>query len=347
MRDFPHKLFLSRWLQRAVLLTSIVTFAACLSVVAQEGEEEESQPRTVFEPRAVEIEFTDGSLLRLHLADELIEMDSPHGKLKIPAEDVLRIEFAQRLPEETKKQIDDLLAALREEDEDTRANAGEGLLAFREKAYLPLVKAAKSGDPALAPIAGEVLQELKAQVSAEDLQVREDDLIVTSDTKIAGLISMPALKVKTSQFGELSMKLVDARSLRHQSLAAAEPEQETDQGVLPDPGNLKAYEGRIGETFSFSVTGSAAGGSIWGTDIYTTDSRLNMAAVHAGAVKDGETGVVKIKIVAGQPSYAGSARNGVTSSGYGGYGGSYEILKGGGGVGPRPGGKFRGPRGRK
>jgi hypothetical protein len=334
---------LSRWLQRMVLLASIATFAACLSVFAQE-EGDDAKPRVAFEPRAVEIEFTDGSVLRLHLADEKIEMNSPHGKLQIPAEDVLRIEFALRLPEETKKQIDDLLAALRSPDADTRANAGEGLLAFREKAYLPLVKAAKSGDPALAPIAAEVLQELKAQVPADELQMREDDLIVTADTKIAGTITMPALKLKTAQFGELSMNLADGRSLRHQSLATTEPESESDSGVLPDPGNLKAYEQKIGETFSFSVTGSAAGGSIWGTDIYTTDSRLGTAAVHAGVLKDGETAVIKVKIVAAQGSYAGSAKNGVTSSNYGNYGGSYEFVKAGGDAGPRPGGKFRGPR---
>jgi hypothetical protein len=336
---------LSRRLQPVVLLASIAFFAACLGLFAQEEEGDEQKPRIAFEPRAVEIEFTDGSVLRLHLADVAIEMNSPHGKLKIPAEDVLRIEFAQRLPEETKKQIDDLLTALRDPDEDTRANAGEGLLAFREKAYLPLVKAAKSGDPALAPIAGEVLQELRAQLSEEELKIREDDLIVTADTKIAGTITMPTLKLKTAQFGELAMNLADGRNLRHQSLLAAEPEEEADTGVLPDPGNLKAYEQRVGETLSFSVTGTAAGGSIWGTDTYTTDSNLAMAAVHAGVLKDGETGVVKVKIVAGQPSYAGSAKNGITSSGYGNYGGSYEIVKGGGGgVGPRPGGKFRGGR---
>lgn len=332
-----------RWLQRMVLLASIAALAACLSVFAQE-EGDDEKPRVAFEPRAVEIEFTDGSLLRLHLADVAIEMNSPHGKLKIPAEDVLRIEFAQRLPDETRKQIDDLLAALRSPDEDTRANAGEGLLAFREKAYLPLVKAAKSGDPALAPIAGEVLQELKAQVPAEELQVREDDLIVTADTKIAGTITMPTLKLKTAQFGELAMSLADGRSLRHQSLAAAPQEEDSNGGVQPDPGNLKAFESRIGETFSFSVTGSAAGGSVWGTDIYTTDSRLSAAVVHAGLLKDGETGVVKVKIVAAQGSYTSSAKNGVTSSPYGAYGGSYEFVKAGGEAGPRPGGKFRGPR---
>jgi hypothetical protein len=75
--------------------------------------------------------------------------------------------------------------------------------------------------------------------------------------------------------------------------------------------------------------------------MYTTDSRLAMAAVHAGILKDGETGVVKVKIVAGQASYAGSAKNGVTSSAYGNYGGSYQFAKPGA---ARPGGAVRGPR---
>lgn len=326
------------------MLAAAAVCAACLSVFAQEaGDEESLKPRLPFEPRAVEISFTDGSVLRLHLADDLIEMSSPHGKLQIPAEDILRIEFAQRLPEETVKQIDDLLAQLKSSDEDTRANAGEGLLAFREKAYLPLVKAVKGGEASLAPIAAEVLQELRAQVPAEELQIREDDLVETPDTKIAGQITMPALKLRTSQFGELALKLPDARSLRHQSLVAAAPEPEPEGSVLPDPGNLKAYERRIGETLSFSVTGASSGGSLWGTDIYTTDSRLAMAAVHAGVLREGETGVVKVKIVAGQPSYAGSTKSGIASSNYGGYGGSYEVLKAAHG---HPGGKFRGLRGR-
>ena len=71
---------------------------------------------------------------------------------------------------------------------------------------------------------------------------------------------------------------------------------------------------------------------------------LATAAVHAGVLKDGETGVVKVKIVAAQGSYSGSAKNGVTSSPFGAYGGSYEFAKADGGAGPRPGGKFRGPR---
>lgn len=88
-------------------------------------------------------------------------------------------------------------------------------------------------------------------------------------------------------------------------------------GVMPDPSDLSAYSQKKGETFQFQVTGSTMG-SVWGTDLYTLDSRLAAAAVHAGILKDGETGVVKVSILAGKPSYKGSSRNGVTSSDWGG-----------------------------
>lgn len=329
-----------RLLVKTLIVAALCSSAALFcSAVAQEGDEEQ-QPRLPFEPRAVEIHFTDGSNLRLHLADEPIEMTTPHGKLKIPAEDVLRIEFAQRLNSQTQQQLDDLLTQLRSEDEDMRATATEGLLLLGEKAYPAVAKAAKSGDPQIAPYATEVLTHLRAQMPETETQAREFDVVETPDTKVAGEITNSKLKLQTAQFGNLAMNLADARSLRHQSLMPAE-EQPSPEETQPDPGNLKAYERRIGETFSFNVT-AARGGSVWGTDIYTTDTRLSTAAIHAGILKEGEAGIVRVKILAGQPSYAGSSRNGIASSAYGSYGGSYEILKP---VGARGGARMRMMRG--
>jgi hypothetical protein len=97
-------------------------------------------------------------------------------------------------------------------------------------------------------------------------------------------------------------------------------------GVMPDPGNLAAYAQKIGATFQFQVTGSAAG-TVWGTDLYTLDSPLAAAAVHAGILKNGERGVVKVTVLAGKQSYRGSSKNGVTSSDWGPYEGSYKVEK--------------------
>ena len=65
---------------------------------------------------------------------------------------------------------------------------------------------------------------------------------------------------------------------------------------------------------------------IWGTDIYTSDSSICYAAVHAGRISRNDGGVVVILILPGQLSYAASTRNGVTSGSYGSWDKSFSFL---------------------
>ena len=74
-----------------------------------------------------------------------------------------------------------------------------------------------------------------------------------------------------------------------------------------------------------TVTG-ANNGSVWGSGIYTADSDMNAAALHAGVVAVGETKVVHIARLPGQSSYHGSAHNGVSSQDYGEYGASFKFV---------------------
>lgn len=94
--------------------------------------------------------------------------------------------------------------------------------------------------------------------------------------------------------------------------------------AMPDPGNATGYRDRVGQSFLFDVT-SGTSGSIWGTDIYTDDTAIATAAVHAGILPTGHRGVVRVTILPGQSSYEGSTRNGVTSLPYGPWEGSYRI----------------------
>ena len=96
--------------------------------------------------------------------------------------------------------------------------------------------------------------------------------------------------------------------------------------VQPDPGVLRAGENDIGKSFYFEVLGDVKG-SLWGTDTYTTDSTLASAAVHAGVLKPGEKGVVKVTIMPGEPSYQGATRNGVSSSPWGAWKCSFSVEK--------------------
>ena len=75
-----------------------------------------------------------------------------------------------------------------------------------------------------------------------------------------------------------------------------------DQGFLAadaPPTMLELCE-PVGATFYFRVRGETEG-PLWGTDIYTGDSSLAVAAVHAGLVKPGETAIIKVTVVAPPP----------------------------------------------
>ena len=79
-----------------------------------------------------------------------------------------------------------------------------------------------------------------------------------------------------------------------------------------------------GATYYFRVTGTAEGPA-WGTDVYTGDSWLAVAAVHAGLVKSGQTAIVRVTLVDPLPQFRGSARHGVTTHDFGSFGSAYAL----------------------
>jgi hypothetical protein len=80
----------------------------------------------------------------------------------------------------------------------------------------------------------------------------------------------------------------------------------------------------VGASFYFRVRG-APDGPLWGTDIYTGDSYLPAAAVHAGLAKVDETAIVKVTVVAPLQQYQGSVRHGIASRDLGRYGTAYRL----------------------
>jgi hypothetical protein len=85
--------------------------------------------------------------------------------------------------------------------------------------------------------------------------------------------------------------------------------------------------GRLDQDFTYNCSSSGRVGSSWGTGIYTVDSSICTAAVHAGLITARDGGQITIRIKPGQDTYIGMTRNGVRSGGYGGYGGSFIFLK--------------------
>ncbi len=113
-----------------------------------------------------------------------------------------------------------------------------------------------------------------------------------------------------------------------ESQTQAKPPVQVVQKIygFDDPTILGRIKTSPGNTVYVKLTGSTAG-SVWGSGVYTLDSTLAAAAVHAGVLAAGQNGVVKITILPGRPAYEGTSRNGVTTYGYGAYGGSFSMDK--------------------
>ena len=92
--------------------------------------------------------------------------------------------------------------------------------------------------------------------------------------------------------------------------------------IRSEPVNVSGHY--AGQSYLFRVTGTASG-DVWGTDVYTSDSTLAAVAVHAGILRPGETGVVRVTLAAGNSQYTGSLKNGVQSQNWTGPSKSFQI----------------------
>jgi LCCL domain len=99
-------------------------------------------------------------------------------------------------------------------------------------------------------------------------------------------------------------------------------------GAKPIPWSRNATElrGRIGEELTYECPSNGSAASVWGTDIYSDDSSICTAAVHAGLITRSSGGRVTIQMRPGEREYSGSARNGISSSSYGAWQGSYSFV---------------------
>lgn len=282
-----------------------------------------NRPGLPLRPEATEVRLIDGSRLHLTLNEQRIEVATAYGQLVIKLSDVQRIEFGTRLPAEVASKAAAAVALVKSSDGSQRDAGWKSLADLKENAYPSLLLLERNGDPSVSAKAGELLAALRKSVPEKKLRKIDRDVIYTEFSKIVGHIESTGLQAHTPHFGDLNLRMTDLAWLR---TGNHEEEDEGPITVLPDPGTLTQYQQRVGQTFYFRVR-AHANGSVWGSDVYTTDSLLATVAIHAGVLKSGETGVVKVTIMPGQNGYVGSTRNGISTSGYGVYPSSYRVSK--------------------
>ncbi len=314
------------WLVRAVpvaLLAVIPLVTARAAIAGPVGEQETKVQPAV----AVEVRCIDDSVLKLQVLDSHVDVSTKYGSLQIPVADIRRIEFASRTPPEVSEKIALAISNLSHPDFEMREQATAELKNYRERSYFAVLKATKSSDPEVSRRADDAVRYIQTRVPAENLDSREYDVIHTDDCKITGRLVNAMFRVQTAQFGEQQLKLADIRTLKAGGGLAGEDAA----NAVPAPPNLMSLQNQYGKEALFTVTGAQPGSQgtgLWGTDTYTLDSNLSAAAVHAGLVQPGQSGVVRVRIITSPPQFVGSQRHGFNSSGYATYpAGAYQFVR--------------------
>jgi cytoskeletal protein RodZ len=100
-----------------------------------------------------------------------------------------------------------------------------------------------------------------------------------------------------------------------------------DEEVTPIDWSTSAvgFKNDVGMTYKFQCPPEGKESAIWGSDIYTADSSICTAAVHAGLITLAEGGIVTIEYRPGRLTYGSTTRNGIKSNTFGEYSRSFVV----------------------
>jgi hypothetical protein len=158
----------------------------------------------------------------------------------------------------------------------------------------------------------------RAELAVSEVQSRADDEVRARQQAL--LQALKPLQDQHARQGKLDEALAIRERIRglKANLLRAQP----------DPGSLAGVDQpQPGMSQLFDVTGSSDG-MVWGSDVYTGDSTLATAAVHAGVLQPGERGVVRVTFVDTlNVAFVGSERNGILSDSFGPWPVGYRVQR--------------------
>ncbi len=269
-----------------------------------------------------EVLFTDDSKMKVSLLDEQLLLQTPHGTLTIPTRDIRKIEMGVRLSLAERQQFDAAIIAVGTRDAKTREEGKAQLKTLGNKIAPFLKRAIRKSDGAARPHLEQAYEAVAGDRDQRQREPSDYDTISTDDSVFAGRLDAVQLRINTYQFGELNLRVTDAKTLQFGKGSGIDAKLE-----MVDGANIyQLCQTHLGKVVGITVTGRIDG-AVWGSGPYTADSTLGTAAVHAGAVKNGETKVIKVRLVQDPGVYGGTVANGVATANFGQFpSGAYEIL---------------------
>src|SRR5438132_8749468 len=125
----------------------VLALSLCVSLaVSTRSPAQETTPPSASRPNVAEVRFADGSIVRMTLLQENIEVQTKYGKLTIPVNDIRKVEFGLHVPPEVQSQLTQSIKRLGSEVYKERDAAGKDLVQAGHLEYPMLQKASKSGD---------------------------------------------------------------------------------------------------------------------------------------------------------------------------------------------------------
>lgn len=269
-----------------------------------------------------EVRTADGSFQKVTPVETELTLETKFGTVKVPMKEVKRLEFGLRPTEIQRKKLADALADVIGSSGRSREAGKEALVELGLLAYPEVTRALKTAPKEALPHLSLVHDKLKRLIGPDDDDPFDQDVVFTNDgSRLSGKMIPEAVRVK---FGETekAIKWIDARVLAYGDIVVEDKVEVVKLNQFGIHGLMQTHFEKV---VGVEVTGVAQG-SVWGSNPYTTDSTFGAAAVHAGAIKVGETAVVKIKLKADLGGYVGSTQNGVTTNNWGPYQGCYEVI---------------------
>jgi hypothetical protein len=164
-------------------------------------------------PGLAEVRFGDGSIVRMTLLQDNLEVLTKYGKLTIPMSDVRRVEFGLHVPNDVHQQIKHSIKRLASEVYKERDGASKELIQVGHFAFPSLQKASRSPDQEVSTRAVNVIKQISDRVPPELLKLREEDVIHTSEFTVIGRITSESIKANSPHFGDVALKLSELRTM--------------------------------------------------------------------------------------------------------------------------------------
>jgi hypothetical protein len=166
-------------------------------------------------PGEVEINFLNGSTVRMILQSDKLEIATPYGPLAVPSTEIRAIDFGLHFPDGVDVRIKEAVKNLgggsnfRDRDQATKA-----LMELGPYSYPAAFEASRSGDPEVARRAKDIVKQLQAKHPKKDLKTSAEDRVITPTFTIVGRILTPTLKAKAELFGDVTLPVARMRGLR-------------------------------------------------------------------------------------------------------------------------------------